>query len=99
VSKPSDDDPCVEESLTPGGHEARARAEIQEGISLIHEGRALVEDEQREEAYTKYVEGLSRLLKVDKTSRQFLEMQSQITDYVEEAEKLKDSLDADAADK
>lgn len=73
-------------------HEALLRQEITRGISLIREGRALVEDEQLEEAYSKYVHGLQRLMKVDKRD---LTVQRKIAQYVEEAEQLKERLECE----
>lgn len=76
-------------------HEARVRAEISQGVSLIREARALAEDEQLQEAYAKYLSGLQRLLKVDKTEPQIIALQGKIAQYVEEAERLKERTDGE----
>merc|ERR1719401_1877026 len=75
--------------------EARAKIEIESGINLIREGRALVDAGNiSEEAYEKYVRGLQQLLKLDKDLPEVGAVQKKIGQYIQEAEHLKDRLEA-----
>lgn len=72
------------------------RGKIALGLSSIRDGRDLASKGQVEEAYEKYVHGLQRLLQPDKGLPEVRRLQRKIAGYIEEAESLKDILEAKA---
>jgi len=75
----------------------KCRSDAARGVALIHEARRLSKSKMYEEAYEKYVLGLQRLLRLDKTQPKAQSLQKKIAKYIGEAEKLKARLEASKA--
>merc|ERR1712137_94762 len=77
-------------------HDALVKNTISHGLALVKEGRALAQDEMLDEAYEKYIKGLESLLQLDRRESQVAILQGKIAQYVTEAERLKDVIEAEA---
>jgi len=75
----------------------RCRSDAARGVALIHEARNLSKSKMYEESYEKYVLGLQRLLRLDKTQPKAQALQKKIAKYIGEAEKLKAILETSKA--
>lgn len=73
---------------------ANPKDDIARGITLIHEGRSLAQEEVIGAAYAKYVHGLQCLLSLDKSLPEVKAMHKKLSQYIDEAEKLKDLIDS-----
>jgi len=74
--------------------DARVRKEFERGLALIKGGQADNAKDDPELAYEKYVRGLQCLLQLDKAHPCVTAAQRRIARYVDEAEKLKEELEA-----
>jgi len=75
----------------------RCKSDAARGVALIHEARRLRKSKLHKEAYEKYVLGLQRLLRLDKTQPKAQALQKRVAKYIGEAEKLKAILETNNA--